>query len=151
MGELIRDWMAKKLNVMVEGFFNFVDVRDVARGHILAAQNGRRGAVYILGGERVSLEWMWQRVRQASGLPSQIVKIPFPLARFGAWFAQYYYRVSQTTPRFTSYALETVHSNSMISHARAQRELGYQTRSLADTLADTVRWWVEKNQGIAAH
>ena len=151
MGELIRDWMAKKLNVMVEGFFNFVDVRDVARGHILAAQNGRRGAVYILGGERVSLEWMWQKVRQASGLPSQIVKIPFPLARFGAWFAQYYYQLSQTTPRFTSYALETVHSNSMISHARAQRELGYQTRSLADTLADTVRWWIEKNQGITAH
>ena len=148
MGELIRDWMAKKLNVMVEGFFNFVDVRDVARGHILAAQSGRRGAVYILGGERVSLEWMWRKVRQANGSSARVVKIPFPLARIGAWFAQYYYQMSQTTPRFTSYALETVRSNSIISHARAQRELDYQPRSLADTLADTVHWWWEKNRGV---
>lgn len=147
MGELIRDWMAKKLNVLVEGFFNFVDVRDVARGHILAAQNGRRGAVYILGGERVSLEWMARKVRQAMNLPAHMVKVPFPLARLGAVFAQYYYQVTQTTPRFTQYALETVHSNSMISHARAQRELGYQARSLTDTLTDTVGWWREKNRG----
>ena len=148
MGELIRGWMAQKLSWMVEGFFNFVDVRDVARGHILACRSGRRGATYILGGERVSLEWMWQVVRQVAGIPARAVKVPFPLAQVGAWFAPLYYGLSHSTPRFTSYALETVRSNSMISHARAAAELGYQPRSLADTLGDTVRWWWERGRGI---
>ena len=144
MGELIRDWMGKKPSVMIEGFFDFVDVRDVARGHIQACEKGRRGAAYILGGERVSLEWMWRMVRQVVQIPASLIKIPLPLARFAAWFTPFYYRLAQSTPRFTSYALETVRSNSHISHARAARELGYQPRSLASTLDDTVRWWRER-------
>ena len=145
MGELIRDWLEKKPSVMIEGFFDFVDVRYVARGHIQACEKGRRGAAYILGGERVSLEWMWRMVRQVVQIPASLIKIPLPLARFAAWFTPFYYRLAQSTPRFTSYALETVRSNSHISHARAARELGYQPRSLASTLDDTVRWWRERH------
>jgi dihydroflavonol-4-reductase len=141
MGELIHDWMAHRVSVLVDGSFNFVDVRDVADGHILACQNGRRGAAYILGGERVSLEWMWRVVHQVTGLSTRSLKIPFPLAIMAAWFSPFYYRLARTTPRFTSYALETVQSNSMISHARAEHELGYRPRSLVETLGDTVRWW----------
>ncbi len=87
MGELIRGWMANKVSVTVDGFFDFVDVRDVARGHILACENGRRGATYILGGERVSLEWMWRIVSQVTGLRASSIKIPMPLAIVGSWFA----------------------------------------------------------------
>jgi dihydroflavonol-4-reductase len=141
MGELIREWMGKKLSLMVEGFFDFVDVRDVAQGHIQACEHGRRGAAYILGGERVSLEWMCRIVREVAGIPALMLKIPLPLATMGAWFTPLYYRLANSTPRFTSYALETVRSNSHISHARAARELGYLPRSLADTLNDTVSWW----------
>lgn len=140
-GDLIRSWLRGKINWMVEGFFDFVDVRDVARGHVLACQKGRRGATYILGGERVSLEWMWSIVRQAAGIPGRLIRVPTSLARVGAAFAPLYYRLANTPPKFTSYALETVHSNSQISHARAAQELGYAPRSLAQTLADTVAWW----------
>jgi dihydroflavonol-4-reductase len=144
MGELIRSWMGTRLSVLVEGFFNFVDVRDVARGHILACQHGHRGATYILGGERVSLEWMWQVVRRAAHIPGRSIKVPMPLATVASWFAPLYYRLAQSTPRFTTYALETVRSNSQISHARATRELGYQPRVLSETLAETVQWWRER-------
>jgi dihydroflavonol-4-reductase len=144
MGEVIRDWMVRKVSILVEGFFNFVDVRDVASGHILAGEKGRRGAAYILGGERVSLEWMWQIVRKVAGIPARVIKVPMPLAMIATLFTPLYYQLAQSTPRFTSYALETVQSNSLISHARAARELGYQPRALAETLADTVRWWRER-------
>ena len=149
-GELIRGWMADKVSLMVNGFFDFVDVRDVARGHILACENGHRGATYILGGERVSLEWMWRNVRQATGLRASSIKIPMPLAMIGSWFSPLYYRMTRTTPRFTRYALETVQSNSNISIARARRELGYQPRSLATSLSDTVHWWLERSRTPAA-
>ena len=112
-------------------------------------KNGRRGATYILGGERVSLEWMWRVVRQVTGLRASSIKIPMPLAIIGTWFTPLYYRLARTTPRFTRYALETVQSNSNISIARAQRELGYQPRSLATSLGDTVRWWLEVGRVLA--
>ena len=148
MGELIRGWMANKVSITVDGSFDFVDVRDVARGHILACENGRRGATYILGGERVSLEWMWRIVSQVTGLRASSIKIPMPLAIIGSWFAPWYYRLARSTPRFTRYALETVQSNSHISIARARRELGYQPRSLATSLGDTVRWWLERGRAL---
>ena len=67
----------------------------------------------------------------------------------GSWFSPLYYRLTRTTPRFTRYALETVQSNSNISIERAQRELGYQPRSLATTLSDTVRWWLDRGRVLA--
>ena len=86
---------------------------------------------------------MWRIVRQVTGLRARSITIPMPLAIIGSWFAPYYYHLARTTPRFTRYALETVKSNSNISIARARRELGYQPRSLATSLGDTVRWWLD--------
>jgi dihydroflavonol-4-reductase len=55
-----------------------------------------------------------------------------------------YYRLAHATPRFTPYSLEVLHSNSNISHAKATRELGYQPRSLYESIADTVRWFLAR-------
>jgi dihydroflavonol-4-reductase len=64
MGELILAWMKKKPHFMVEGAFDFVDVRDVARGQILARDNGKPGETYILGGERIELPWLHSIVQK---------------------------------------------------------------------------------------
>jgi dihydroflavonol-4-reductase len=56
-------------------------------------------------------------------------------------FAPFYYRLAHAKPRFTTYSLETLVSNSDISHTKAQRELGYAPRRLRESLADTVRWF----------
>lgn len=71
------------------------------------------------------------------------MKIPFNLARFAATFTPAFYRMAHATPRFTPYSLEVLQSNSNISHAKATRELGYQPRSLYESLTDTVRWFME--------
>lgn len=143
MGQLILDSMQDRPQLYVDGAYDFVDVRDVARGMIQAAQGGRRGEHYLLSGERVSVEWLICTVKRIAGLPSRLLKIPMGLARFAANFTPPYYRLTRTCPRFTHYALETVTSNSEISNAKARRELGYAPRPLSDTLADTVRWFQE--------
>lgn len=142
-GNLVAGWMKTGAGVLVDGHYDFVDVRDVARGHVQASRQGRSGQTYILGGERVSLEWMFGVVRSVMGLPIRVIKIPLNLARFVARFMPYYYRTMRQKPKFTPYSIETVRSNSHISHAKAERELGYQPRSLRESLADTVRWWQE--------
>lgn len=143
-GDLVLSWTRRGMGVMVDGNYDFVDVRDVAQGHIQASEKGCCGQSYILGGERVSLEWMFSVVRTVVGLPVRVLKIPLELARFVAEFMPFYYKTMRSKPKFTPYSIETVRSNSHISHAKAQRELGYNHRSLAESLTDTVRWWQER-------
>jgi dihydroflavonol-4-reductase len=148
MGSLILGWMGRGVHFLIDGSFDFVDVRDVARGHILAAEKGRSGETYILSGEQISLVRMHAVVRQVLGNKSPAVRIPLPLARFAALFTPLYYRLSHKTPQFTTYSITTVTGNSRFSHAKSSRELGYQPRPLADALVDTVKWWM-RHQHLA--
>jgi dihydroflavonol-4-reductase len=150
MGEMILEWMSTKVSLLIEGFFDFVDVRDVARGHILACENGKPGETYILGGERIHIEKIRQIVKEISQAYSPAIKIPLPLALFVTNFTQLYYNLSKTRPRFTRYSLETLISNSMISSEKARKELGYRARSLQESLRDTVNWWFENRGRIKA-
>jgi dihydroflavonol-4-reductase len=143
MGLLLSGWIRSRFALLVDGVFNFVDVRDIARGHILACEKGRTGEAYILGGERVSLARLWVLVREAAGNYSQTVIIPFRLAAFAARAAAVWYRLSRTRGRFTPYSLKTVNDNSEISFSKAKQELGYDPRPLSETIRDTVQWWKE--------
>lgn len=146
VGSLINGWLKRGVSLLIDGAYDFVDVRDVALGMILAYEKGQCGAVYILGGEQISLTRMQQLVRSIAGLKSQVLKIPARLALFFANFTPLYYRLAKVKPRFTRYSLVTVMGNSVISSARARRELGYQARGLAESLTDTVTW-LQKSRG----
>jgi len=146
MGRLIWDCARARPALYVDGAYDFVDVRDVADGIIRAAQNGRTGETYIFSGERVTVRGLLDLVREASGRQFPRFRVPFGLARFAALFTPFFYRWTRTKPRITSYSLETLRSNSWISHAKAARELGYQPRSLRESVADTVAWF---NQSTA--
>jgi len=141
MGELILSWMEKRLNFMVEGSFDFVDVRDVARGQINARDHGKSGETYILGGERIELKLLHSLVQKVTGKETKLITFPLPIAMIVAPMAELYYKISKTRPRITRYSLETIYSNSEISSEKARTELGYQSMTLAKSITDTVRWW----------
>ncbi len=150
MGQVIKDVLNQHLVFSVDGAYDFVDVRDVATGMILASHRGHSGETYILSGERIGIPQLIDTVRQLAGRHIPHIQLPFGLARFATFFTPLYYRLTHTTPRFTPYALETVYSNSHISSAKARRELGYSPRSLTDSLADTVHWIIEtRKPGMA--
>ncbi len=141
MGALIRSWIKPSPSFLIDGRYDFVDVRDVVKGEMLAAEKGRRGEVYILSGEQIHLVQMMCTVKQALNLPVRVLTIPLRWAKFFAKFAVMYYRMSRERPRFTPYSIETVRCNSVISHAKAERELGYHPRALALSLQETADWW----------
>ena len=143
VGHMLIRWMKRRLHLMIDGAFDFVDVRDVAWGHVLAAQHGRRGEVYILSGERITIMKIRELVQELVGIRSPSLRLPYTLARFAAIFTPWWYKLTRTRPVITHYALETVVSNSVISYEKASRELGYKARSMRESLADTVRWWRE--------
>ncbi|MCK6540898.1 MAG: NAD-dependent epimerase/dehydratase family protein, partial [Anaerolineales bacterium] len=145
MGHVIRTAAEKKPTLYVDGAYDFVDVRDVANGLIAAAENGKRGESYILSGQRMSVRYLLETVREITGHGQLVLlKMPFVLAKWAAQFTPFYYRWTKTSPRFTLYSLEVLRSNSNISHAKATRELGYQPRSLYESIADTVRWFLSR-------
>jgi dihydroflavonol-4-reductase len=143
LGQLILDCVDLKPMLYVDGAYDFVDVRDVAQGLILAGEKGKCGESYILSGERIEVLDIIRIVQEILGRRLFSLKIPFSLARFTANLTPLYYRLSHGKPRFTSYSLATLQSNSYISHTKAHRELGYLPRPLRESLADTVKWFTK--------
>jgi dihydroflavonol-4-reductase len=146
MGAVIHDAAVAKPTLYVDGAYDFVDVRDVADGLISAAENGACGESYILSGQKISVRYLLETVREITGRHFFQMKIPIDLAKFAAIFTPLYYRLAQATPRFTPYSLEVLQSNSNISHAKATRELGYSPRTLYDSIKDTVKWFLERRK-----
>jgi dihydroflavonol-4-reductase len=146
MGQVIFGAAECKTQFYVDGAYDFVDVRDVAQGMQLANKKGRSGETYILSGERISIRYLLETVREITGRSFLSMKIPLNIARFAARFTPFYYRSTKTKPRFTPYSLDVVASNSNISHAKAKRELDYTPRPLYQSIADTVKWFLENRK-----
>jgi dihydroflavonol-4-reductase len=146
MGSLLLEWTRRAPHFLIDGAYDFVDVRDVAKGHVLAAEKGRKGEIYILSGERIELASLHGLVNETTGRLAGFLTVPKNLARAVARIAPSFYRMLHRKPQFTPYSIETVLSNSNISNAKAQRELGYRPRSLAQSVEDTIRWFVENSR-----
>jgi len=142
MGHLFTDFARGRLAAYVDGAYDFVDVRDVVAGLLLAAERGRAGEGYILSGERISVRGLLNLLEQVTGVRARARRIPFWLARFAAWFAPAYYRLRHAKPRFTSYSLRVLASNCLMSSAKAARELGYRPRPLKETVRNSIEWFV---------
>ncbi len=144
-GRGIRYAMRPGIKFYVDGAYDFVDVRDVALGCILAAERGRRGEKYILGGERLSVRAAMETAARTAGVPSWLTRVPDWLADAAAEILP----VFSERPLVTPYALAAVRSNSHISHAKAEHELGFRPRSARQAIVDAVRWQQGREKPLA--
>lgn len=144
IGQLILDTAKGKTQFEIDGAYDFVDVRDVARGMIMACEKGRCGEAYILGGERITVREIYDTIVTVTGARGARVKVPAGVARAAAHLAVPWYRLTRTKPIFTPYSLETVFSNSVISIQKARSELGYSPMSLQRSIADAIDWFKEQ-------
>jgi dihydroflavonol-4-reductase len=144
--DLIIRYCRGKMPIGLTSRFDFVDVRDVARGVIAAARFGRRGEGYILGNRQVSVKEMFDLFHRETGHRRTRFFAPMWLAKAGLPFAALYSRLRKQRPLFCSYSLHTLGGNSLYSHVKAARELGYSPRPFQETIRDTIAWL--KNDGI---
>jgi dihydroflavonol-4-reductase len=133
-----------RLWALVEGGFNWVDVRDVAEGVLQAGEHAPAGAKFILSGHWASLHDLAELAREITGAPVPRLVFPMWLARIGAPFVAAACRLAGRRPLYTSAALQPLEGNGEISHACAARELGYQPRPLRETVVDTLQWFENK-------
>ncbi len=138
--ELIIEFCKGKMPIGIKSRFDFVDVRDVARGIVAAAHLGRKGEGYILGNRQVSVPEMFELLHKETGKKRTRFFAPMWLARAGLPFSALFYKLKRRKPLFCSYSLHTLGSNSLYSHEKASRELGYKPRPFTETIRDTIAW-----------
>ena len=137
---LVREIVRGKLPMCVKGGYDFVDVRDVAKGIIMACDKGKKGECYIMSGEFVSIKKLADLVCDVVGRKRIKIVLPIMIAKIVAPFYEMYYNVKGKTPLFTRYSLYTLSSNSNFSNEKAKRDLGFATRDITNTVKDMVMW-----------
>ena len=137
---MARSFLAGKLPFAVRGGYDFVDVRDVARGILACSESGEPGKGYILSGHYVTIRRMLQLVGKAAKLKYRSLCLPLGLARLAA---PYYERRSLRERKplfFTPYSVSVLASNGQFSHAAASERFAYQPRPIEETLGDMTAW-----------
>ena len=146
MGQLITDFIQRKLKAYVDGAYDFADVRDVATGLILACEKGCSGESYILSGEQITVRDLLLMLQEITKVKAPSLKIPAWLARTVGKIAPLYHRLTNTKPLFTAYSIDVLASNSVINSEKARCKLGYSARSIRESIEDTVRWLRENGK-----
>jgi dihydroflavonol-4-reductase len=141
-GRVIVDFLKRKFPAYVDTGLNLVDVRECARGHVLAAERGRRGERYILGGEDLTLKQILDRLAAITGLPSPKVKLPYAFAlAAGAVDTLFTGVLLRHEPRVTLDSVRMGRKKMFASSAKAERELGWKVVAVDDALRRAVEWF----------
>lgn len=141
VGEMVRMFMKGSFPVSLAfGAYNFVDIRDVANGMVLAAQKGKTGEGYILCGEQITTHDFIATVAKVCGKKCPKIKMNKGIVSFAAPIMEVYYNVSKTTPLFTRYTIRKLMSNCNFSIEKAKTELGYAPMSVEESVRDMVQW-----------
>jgi len=146
MGKLIVDFVKGKVKAYVDGAYDFVDVRDVAEGLLLACEKGKKGECYILSGQQISVRQLLKFLEGITGVKAPLFKMPHQLARVTGFFNVLYCNLMKIKPLFTPFSIDVLASNSLVSCQKAQDELGYSSRSIYESLSDTIQWF--KQEGV---
>jgi dihydroflavonol-4-reductase len=141
MGRVLLDLYQQRLPALVEGGFDWVDVRDVVSGAIAAAERAERGEKFLLSGTHRSVAELAQMVEALTGTRAPRFVSPMWLARVGAPFSLAVSKALGRAPRFTPQSLHALRNHQRVSNQKARTKLGYTPRPLTETLADTFAWF----------
>ena len=140
-GRILVEAANGRMPAYVDSGLNLVHVDDVARGHLLAAEKGRIGERYILGGQDVTLATMLADIAHIVGRKPPWVQLPraplYPLA----WLTEQWARLSGREPFLTMDSLRMAKYRMFYSPAKAEAEVGYTARPYRDALVDALTWF----------
>jgi dihydroflavonol-4-reductase len=147
-GKIVLDFLNGKMPGYVETGLNFVGVEECAAGHLLAAEKGKVGERYLLGGENLTLKAMLDTLSKITALPTPKLKIPHGLALGVAYANTVFSRLLGREPGIPVEGVKIARHMMFVDCSRAQRELGFKPGPVAAALERAVRWY-EANGYIA--
>ena len=147
-GQLVVDFLCGRMFATLDTGLNLVHVRDVARGHLLAAERGRVGEKYILGNQDLSLAEIFGMLARLTGRPAPRLRLPYALAWCGALGMEAAARLSGRPPRASLTAVRMARKRMYFSPAKAVRELGLPQTSVETALREAVEWFTVRGYAI---
>ena len=147
-GQLVVDFLCGRMFATLDTGLNLVHVRDVARGHLLAAERGRVGEKYILGNQDLSLVEIFGMLARLTGRPAPRFRLPYALAWCGALGMEAAARLSGRPPRASLTAVRMARKRMYFSPAKAVRELGLPQTPVETALREAVEWFTVRGYAI---
>jgi dihydroflavonol-4-reductase len=141
-GQITLDFLNRRLPGVFPGGGCPVDARDVAQGMLAAAERGRSGERYIVGGDTyISMAAIFRTLEDVSGVPGPRLPVPAPAALFYGWMSDQYSRITGRPTTASVAGVRTLLEMHRTSSAKAVRELGVTFRPFKETLRDEVAWF----------
>ena len=146
-GQMIVDFLNRKMPAYVDTGLNLIDVRDVAAGHLAAAEKGKSGERDILGYRDMTRKEILETLSRLTKLAAPTVRLPHAIPLAAAAVATGWARVSGKPPRFSLESVRMSTHRMFFDAAKARRELGLAQTPVEEPLMRAVKWFRE--QGYA--
>ncbi|MCH8934028.1 MAG: NAD-dependent epimerase/dehydratase family protein [Nitrospinae bacterium] len=151
-GKLILDFINGKMPAYLDTGLNLIDVRDCARGHLLAEQKGTVGERYILGNRNLSLHEILLALEKITGIPAPRIKMPYWVAYAAGWICETVSDViTHQPPAVPLGGVKMAKHKMYFDPSKAVRELGLPQNSVVGALEDAVQWMKEHGMVHSAH
>ncbi len=148
-GKLLLDVVRRAVPGYSGGCNSFTDVRDVVEGMLLAAEKGRRGERYILGGHNMGYGEIFATIASVAGTKPPSMAIPRWIASIPAAFGDLQESLTGREPLLNSNTIAWGYEpRFIVSSDKAERELGYSRRPVEEGIAAALTWF--RQQGMCA-
>jgi len=143
-GRIIVDFLNGRMPAYVDTGLNFVPVEDAAAGHLLAAEHGRPGERYILGGENLSLKQALRILSEVSGRRAPRVRVPHALALAAGYADAVLSRLMGREPQIPLEGVRMARHSMFVNAERARLDLKFAPGSIRAAFERAVRWYESK-------
>jgi dihydroflavonol-4-reductase len=141
-GQMVLDFLKGKMFGYVDTGMCIVDVENVAAGHLLAAERGRVGERYILGGENLTLKQVLDLLAEVSGLPPARLHIPHSVALAWSYVDVGLAKLNpRHIPAATPEKVRLSRFKEYYDSSKAERELGFPPTIAREALRRSVDWY----------
>ena len=140
-GQIVSDFLARRMPAYVRTGLNLVDAKDVAEGHLLAAERGRVGEKYILGHRNMTLKEMLDALAAITGLAAPRVRVPHAVPLVVGAIDTALARWTGRVPRVPLEAVRMSRKTMYFDSSKAVRELGLPQTDVTLALGRAVEWF----------
>jgi dihydroflavonol-4-reductase len=140
-GKIVVDFLHGDMPAFIDTGLNLVDVRDTAKGHLLAAERGMPGERYILGCENLTLAQILRRLAALAGKKAPSVKLPYGVAYLAGLASTAWANLTGAEPRVPLDAVRMARKKMWVSDEKARRELGYEPSPVDGALGRAIEWF----------
>lgn len=149
-GKIILNFLQGKMPAYLDTGFNVVPVEDCAHGHLLAAERGRSGERYILGGRNMTLKETLDALSRLTGRHAPRIRLPHAVALAAGLVENAFSRALGREPQIPLEGVRMARHKMFVDGSKAVRELSYQSGDVEAALARAVHWY-EENGYVRTH